>query len=172
MDTSRVHQFWWLTPTISLQPHLLHCNSREARNDWRISANFVSSSTFISLKSIVQYYANTDKLEHSDVSNINLTLAIEIYFVFINPIHDPVSTLSCSLCRFSNGAGNFSLVTSMPQMSLAYSVMVRSLENLPEADMFMIIICNQRGWSCMEQNRNIMCFHWRISTSARQAIER
>lgn len=52
--------------------------------------------------------------------------------------------------RGSVGAGNFSHVGSTPQISRAYSAMVRSLENLPLDAILWMDISNHFFWFCNE----------------------
>lgn len=50
--------------------------------------------------------------------------------------------------RGSDGFGNFSYVGSTPQISRAYSSIVRSLENLPLDAMLWMAISNHFFWFC------------------------
>lgn len=65
----------------------------------------------------------------------------------------PLGVLSCPASRGSLGGGIFRSEGSTCQMSRAYSLMVRSLENLPAAAMFLMTIlvqalefCEEKGW--------------------------
>lgn len=55
--------------------------------------------------------------------------------------------------RGSVGAGNFSHVGSTPQISRAYSAMVRSLENLPLDAILWMDISNHFFWFCKNKQK-------------------
>ena len=62
---------------------------------------------------------------------------------------DSGSTEVYFLCSTGSlGAGSLMWVGSMPQISRAYCVMVRSLENLPDAAMFIRHLWAHFSWSC------------------------
>lgn len=63
----------------------------------------------------------------------------------------PLGVLSCPASRDSLGGGIFRSEGSTFQMSRAYSLMVRSLENLPAAAMFLITILVQALEFCKEE---------------------
>ena len=64
---------------------------------------------------------------------------LKIYWIYL--------ATAASSSRGSCGAGSFAQVGSTPQISRAYSAIVRSLENLPELAMLWMAILVQRLWS-------------------------
>jgi len=114
-------------------------------NDQTEKVIIIESRRFCSLRSIVSLtttnrtrnkYRPQKRLTIINVPELRLELRGWSSYV------SPASTTSRSRWWVSYGAGSLSVRGSTPQISRAYSAIVLSLENLPEAAMFMSDIFN------------------------------
>lgn len=82
------------------------------------------------------FFLNIPFFKHS----VNKKAPLFLFFSVVDHIFFMALTVSSMASRGSLGAGIFKSVGSTPHTSVAYSVMVRSLENFPVAAMFLITI--------------------------------